>query len=235
MNSPAITIGSIPDLLRGQAAHLRNWIQHWQRSQFARAILVIFIGSAFYGAAVGVWRDPMQAFYVAIKFPLILLLTAFANAFLNGVLAPLMGLQIGFRQSLLAILMSFMIAAVILGAFSPLIFFLVWNAPPIADEEHARHVHAFILLLDVLVIAFAGIAANARLIQLLRELSGSKAIANRIFLAWIAGNLFLGSQLSWILRPFIGSPTLPVEFLRTDAFRGNFYEAVFHAAQNIFR
>ncbi len=236
MNPPsAIANTSIPDFLRGSARYLGGWIRDWQARQFAHAIIVIFVGSALYGAAVGYWRDPLQACYVAVKFPLILFLTAFANGLLNGMFAPLFGLQISFRQSLLAILMSFMIAAIILGAFSPLVFFLVWNAPPIGSSDHAQSVHASILLLDVLVIAFAGVAANARLLQLLQQLSGSKVIAAKIFFAWIAGNLFLGSQLSWILRPFIGSPGLPVEFLRPDAFSGGFYESVFHAVKSLVR
>ncbi len=177
----------------------------------------------------------MQAGYVAIKFPLIILATAFGNALLNGIFAPLLGLQIGFRQSLLAILMSFTIAATILGAVSPLIFFLVWNSPSINHNETLRSTHALLLLVDVVAIGIAGVAANVRLIKLLHLLSGSKIVATKIFFAWIAGNLFLGSQLSWIFRPFIGSPALPVEFLRRDAFHGNFYEAVFHAAQNLIR
>jgi hypothetical protein len=52
--------------------------------------------------------------------------------------------------------------------------------------------------------------------------------------AWLAGNLFLGSQLSWILRPFIGSPEMRVEFLRKTAFDGNFYETVFRALRHLF-
>jgi predicted membrane-bound spermidine synthase len=76
------------------------------------------------------------------------------------------------------------------------------------------------------VIAFAGVAANLRLVQLLRRLSGNAAVARRVLAAWLVGNLFLGSQLSWILRPFIGAPGLPVEFLRSTAFKGNFYETV---------
>ena len=64
-------------------------------------------GAGLYGAAMGCWRDPMQALYTAIKFPLIILLTAAGNAMLNAMLAPLLGLNISFRQSFLAILMSF--------------------------------------------------------------------------------------------------------------------------------
>jgi len=59
-------------------------------------------------------------------------------------------------------------------------------------------------------------------------------VAGRVLLAWLVGNLFLGSQLSWMLRPFIGSPGLRVEFLRSDAFSGNFYEAVFRSSLHLF-
>ena len=49
-----------------------------------------------------------------------------------------------------------------------------------------------------------------------------------------AGNLLLGSQLSWLLRPFVGSPGLPIEFIRKEAFHGNFFEAVLRAAKHLF-
>ena len=149
--------------------------------------------------------------------------------------APLLGLNISFRQTLLAILMSFTIAAVILGSFGPLVFFIVSNLPPMRRNTGTSvTAHSFHLLTQVALITFAGVAANLRLIQLLRRLSGSNAIARRILFAWLAGNLFLGSQLSWIFRPFIGSPGLPVEFLRHDALQGNFFESVLHALQRLF-
>jgi len=47
-------------------------------------------------------------------------------------------------------------------------------------------------------------------------------------MAWLAINLFFGSQLSWMLRPFVGTPDLPVQFMRAAPLSGNFYEAVFH-------
>ena len=84
-------------------------------------------------------------------------------------------------------------------------------------------VHAVMLMTLVAVIAFAGVAANARLFQLLQRLGGRAATAWRLLFAWLAINLMLGSQLSWNLRPFIGSPGLPVQFLRPDPFDGNFF------------
>jgi hypothetical protein len=123
--------------------------------------------------------------------------------------------------------MSFAIAAAILGSFSPLAAFLVWNAPPLSQEATQGVTYAGIKLAHVAVIAFAGVAAHARLFQLLVRLGGSVTVARRVLIAWLAGNLFLGSQLTWVLRPFIGSPELPVVFFRDTAFRGNFYENVF--------
>ena len=110
----------------------------------------------------------------------------------------------------------------------------VWDAPPMTTGlAGSLGTYNFIQLTHVAIIAFAGIAGNIRLLQLLRELSGNPATARRVLMAWLAVNLFLGSQLSWILRPFIGSPNLPVEFLRAEAFHGNFYETVFHSLLNL--
>lgn len=225
---------SLGALLRGEVLALRAWTERWRATHFARDLTLIVLGAGLFGAALGCWRDPWQAFYAGVKLPLILLLTATGNALLNVMLAPLLGLRITFRQSFLAILASFAMAAAILGAFSPLAAFVIWNAPPLAEGANNSTTHAAILLLLVVVIAFAGIAANARLLQLLRSLAGGRAAAVRVLFAWLAVNLFFGSQLSWILRPFIGSPNLPVQFLRSDAFNGNFFEAVFRSALRLF-
>ena len=225
----------IATLLRGEVAMISTWSARWNTLRFAWQIAVIILGTGAYGAAMGWWRDPRQALYVAVKFPLIILLTTFGNALINGMFAPLLGLNIPFRQSFSAILMSCTIAATILGAFSPLIAFMVWNAPDLASKNASGSVYSFILLTHVGAIALAGMTGNARLFQLLVKLGGTRTIALRVQFAWLAGNLFLGSQLSWILRPFIGIPTLPVEFFRKSALHGNFFEAVYRSLLQLFQ
>lgn len=195
----------------------------------------IFVGAGLYGAAMGCWHSSLQAAYTAIKFPLVLFLTTAGNALLNGMLAPLLGLNIGFRQTSLAILRSFTIAAAILGSFSPIIFFLVWNTPPNAPGlSNDVSAYSFTLVAQVSVIAFAGVVANLRLLQHLQTLSGSRSVARRVVYAWLAANLFVGSQVSWVLRPFVGSPNLPTEFLRAHPLHGNFFEAVLYALAHLF-
>jgi hypothetical protein len=220
-------------LLRGEPGKIAAWTGQWSLQRFALHISVIVGGAGLYGAAMGWWRDPQQALYVAIKFPLIILLTTGGNALLNAMLAPLLGLNLRFRESCSAILMSFAITAAILGAFSPLMAFMVWNAPPMSPQAVSGPGYNLIKLSHVAIIAFAGVTGNARLFQLLAQLGGNRTVARRVLVAWLAVNLFLGSQLSWILRPFIGSPLLPVEFFRAAALHGNFYENVFHSLLQI--
>ncbi len=236
MNPPATKNNSatVGTLLRGEVAALAAWTADWRDANVTRDLLLIVAGAGAFGAALGCWRAPGQAFFAGIKLPLIMLLTAAGNAMLNAMLAPLLGLRLHFRQSFLAILASFALASAILGAFSPLAAFVIWNAPPLVDGagdwSTNSSTHAAILLLLVGLIAFAGMAANLRLLQLLRALAGDLTTSWRVLLAWLVGNLFLGSQLSWVLRPFIGNPAMPVEFLRADAFRGNFFETIFRSA-----
>ncbi len=213
--------------MRGEIEQLSAWSQRWEARRFTSQIGFIALGAGLYGAAMGWWRSPQQAFCVALKFPLIMLLTAGGNALINGMLAPLLGVNISFRQSFSAILMSFAVTAAILGAFSPLVAFMVWNSPPMSGARSAQLAYDALLLAHVFIIAFAGSAGNARLFQLLVRLGRGRKAGLRVLAAWLASNLFLGSQLSWIMRPFIGSPNLPVEFLRANAFHGNFYETVY--------
>jgi len=221
-------------LLSGEATTLADWAGHFDWRRIGVHVAVILVGAGLYGAAMGWWRDPMQALFVAIKLPLILLLTAIGNALLNAMLAPLLGLNLTLRQSFAAVLMSFAIASAILGAFSPLLAFAVWNAPPMTPDVKSTLAYGLIKLSDVVVIAFAGIVGNARLLQLLTQLGRSPTIGKRVLFAWLAVNLFLGSQLTWICRPLIGSPNLPVAFFRDGAFKSNFFEDVAHTTTRLF-
>lgn len=218
-------------LLRGNAEQIARFKAPTIGS-FADYCAIILLGSALYGATLGIWRAPLQAFYTAIKFPLLIFLTCAGNAAVNGMLAQLLGSGLTFKQTTLAISMSFALAAVILAGFSPITLFIWFNAPPLGSTNEILG-HSTMLLSHVCAIAFAGVMANQRLFGLLCRISGNMAIARTVLFSWLAGNLFLGAQLAWNLRPFIGSPTLAVQFLRDDPLRGNFYEAVWRAFRHL--
>jgi len=220
----------LPVLLRGEATSIGEWSESRANTRVLFQLVVITLGAGLFGASVGCWRDPQQSLFLAIKLPLILTLTAAGNGLINGMLAPLLGLNISFRQSLLLVLMSFTIAALILASFSPIVFFMIWNTPTTETSGSAFY---FILLANVAIIAFAGVAASVRLFALLHRLGGDRQVAKKVLFAWLAGNLFLGAQISWNLRPFIGSPEMDIQFMRDDAFAGTFYESIFRVIQGL--
>jgi hypothetical protein len=163
-----------------------------------------------------------------------ILLTTLGNALLNAMLAPLLGLNLSFRQCLLVLLMTFAIAAAMLGAFSPIAAFVVWNTPSlVAATRLVSPEYGLLQLTHVAFIAFAGVTGNVCLSPLLRQWSGSAVVARKVLFAWLAVNLLLGSQICWVLRPFIWDPARPVEFLGPEYLRGSFYETVFEAVRRL--
>jgi hypothetical protein len=54
-----------------------------------------------------------------------------------------------------------------------------------------------------------------------------------VFRCWVLIFALVGAQMSWVLRPFIGNPKLPFEWFRPRS--SNFFEAVFHTIESLFR
>jgi hypothetical protein len=226
--------GSADVFLRADPGSLYEWVVRQRTRLIWFCIGVIIIGAGVYGATVGIWREPLQALYTGIKLPLVILLTTCGNGLLNGMLAPLLGLQVGFRQSFVLVLISFALASLILAGFSPVALFLVWNTPPLdATTRLSSPEYGFLQLMLAGFIAAAGIIGNVRLLPLLGRWTSSATIARRVLFVWLATNLFLGSQIAWVLRPFIWDPAGKTRFVGTEYFRGSFYETVFEATRRL--
>lgn len=220
-------------LLAGDVAALRAGLDERNARWFGLCGATIVVGGGVYGATLGLWRDGLQAVFTAIKFPLLIFLTCAGNAALNGCLSHLLGGRLGFRQTTLAILMAFAVTAMVLAALAPVVLFFLTNAPPLRAGSSTAG-HSTMLLLHVAVIALAGVIGARRLFALIRATSAGSAAAWRILFGWLAGSFLLGTQLAWILRPFIGSPGLAVQFFRPHPLEGNFFESVWRAIHHLF-
>ena len=224
-------LSRLPMLCRGEPGAIADWLEAAEWRWIMLCALAIALGTGAYGATIGLWRGGLMAAYVAIKLPLLVFLTTLCNTGLNGMLALVMGAGFGFRQTLLAQLMSYTVAALILASMAPITLFILFNTPPLSSGDPFGH--QLFLLLNVAILALAGIIANARLYRFLLLKTDNRIVARRVLAAWLAGNLFVGAQLSWNLRPFIGSPGLEIQFLRPNPFEGNFYEAVYRTAKQL--
>ena len=215
---------------------LKNREEFWSRAE-AQDLrwselpsLVVFIGlaCALYGSVLAGWRSPRLALYVAAKLPLLFLGTAAFVAVFNWMVAALLGSGLSFKSTVFAVFAAMAIGGWILLALLPVaLFFLLCAMPAAGSHDEMQFAHNAILMTHIVLLATAGFFGNVALLHGLRRLVPAPSAAPRLFLGWLLAFAFVGTQLSWILRPFVGSPFYPVEFLRPDALDRNFYEFIF--------
>ena len=191
-------------------------------------VLFVCLACALYGAVLAGWRSPLLALYVAAKLPALFLGTTAFVAVFNWMIATLLGSGLSFKSSVFTVFAAMTIGCwILLGLVPVSLFFLLSGVSYAGSHTELQIAHNTILLTHILVLALAGFGGNAALLQGLRRIVRPRCPATPLFAAWLAAFAFVGCQLSWILRPFIGSPFFPVEFLRPDALDRNFYEFVF--------
>lgn len=226
------SLRELPLLCQGRPEALRGWLEQPTAARLLACMAAIVVGCGAYGFTLGLWRAPLMGGFVAAKLPLLIFLTLLTNGILNGMLAQLLGSGLGFRQTMLAMLMSFACFSLITGALSPVALMMALDAPP-PGTPGGPDAYRLILLVHVAIIAFAGITAHRRLYPVLAAAAENPAAAPRVFFAWLAGNLFVGAQLSWNLRPFFGQPGKEVGFLRPDWNKSSFYESIYHNLKSL--
>jgi len=192
----------------------------------AAALQVILVCGSIYGASLGAWHDTRLAFYSAIKVPLLLLATAALTALFNWIIAAMIGLPLKFGETFEMSLLPLAVASIILASCAPVIFFFDLSLPP--PMPSARTLHNLLYLTHTALVAGAGVTGMTFLQRRLLEVcNGDARLSRRVHAAWIVAFAFVGGEVAWILRPFIGSVYLPVVFLRSDALHGNVYEFIF--------
>ena len=190
-----------------------------------RSAARILACGALYGASLGAWHDARLAVYTAVKIPLLLFATAALTALFNWIIASMIGLHLKFAESIEMSLLPMSIASLILASCAPIVFFFDLSLPPPMPSE--RTLHNLLYLTHTALVAGAGMTGTTFLRRRLLEVcNGNVRLAQRVHAAWVVAFAFVGGEVAWILRPFIGSVYLPVVFLRPDALHGNVYEFI---------
>ena len=143
-------------LVRGAHDAHAFWIDARGLRGFVEPVAMIALGGAAYGAAIGAWNDPRLAAYVAIKLPVLLVLTALVNALLNALWAQRFGLDLTFAQALRSVLLAFGLAAIVLGSLAPIVLFL-GLAVPGPDAVDGRLGHNVLGLAHVVFVGWTGV------------------------------------------------------------------------------
>jgi hypothetical protein len=185
-----------------------------------RAMLVssvVFL--MLYGAVMGSTHSLRQAISSAVKLPILFLATLIVCLPTLYFFNVLFGSNQSLTQNFCLILTAITVTAVLLLSFAPILLFFLLTT------SH----YQFFKLLNVIILAITGFIGVMFLSQGMRIVStggkeGARARRN-VIRFWIVVYAFVGSQMAWTLRPFIGAPSMTFELFRQLG--GNFYANVF--------
>ena len=205
------------DLLRSQTIPLderRPW-----RAVTELALVVVVFGLA-YGAVMGTYAGPSgprvtQMLFSAMKVPLLLLMTFAISLPSFFVLNTLLGVRDDFAAAVRALVATQAALTIVLASLAPITG--LWYLS-VAGYRHA-------ILFNAAMFAVASFAAQFLLRRLYRPLIERNAKHRTLLRAWLVVFAFVGVQMGWVLRPFIGDPSKPTRFFREGAW-GNAYVEV---------
>jgi hypothetical protein len=172
---------------------------------------------ALYGAVMGSTHSLWQALSSAAKLPILFMATLIICAPTLYFFNLIFGSDQSLGQNVALIMTAITVTAVVLLSFAPIVLFFLLTG--------SNSNYQFFKLLNVGVFIVAGLVGVRFLAQGMRVVSarGKEATGTRLSVVrlWIVVYAFVGSQVAWTLRPFVGAPSMKFELFRQLG--GNFY------------
>ncbi len=218
--SPAGLLAYMDGLLRNREAYFEEIFEgDLLARHLGRLLLIILVMSGLHGLIMGASSGLLQMLSSGVKVPALFLLTLAVCYPMLYVINVIMGSRLSFGQTLALILLALALSAVLLASFSPIaLFFTI---------KQARY--NFLQLLHVAIFACSGAFGMFALWQGLQamceqsELYPKQALV--ILRVWAVIFAFVGLEMAWSLRPFVGKPGLEFELFRSHR-HGTIYETV---------
>jgi len=208
---------AIDDFLRGRGVFAADA----PLSGRLRWLLVLLVTCGlFYGAVMGTYSGLTpgrlhQLLYSGVKVPLLLLATFALCLPSFFVINTIAGLREDFGEVLRAIVATQSCITVVLAGLAPITGFWYLSC---GNYRQA-------ILFNALMFGIATVAAQIVVRRYYGPLVRRSSRHRQLLWAWFFLYAFVGIQMGWVLRPFIGDPHIPVTFFRSGAW-GNAYVVV---------
>jgi len=220
--------GYMDGILRNREGYFADIFEGRGVAKHCLLLLAIVVAlSGFYGLIMGTSTGfSPQMISSAVKVPVLYLLTLVVCYPVLYVVIVIMGSRLSFGQTFALILLALALNAILLASCAPIVLFFTLTGSG----------YDFLKLLTVLIFAFSGAWGMMGLWRGLVAMCESSSLypkqAVKILKIWILIYAFVGTQMAWSLRPFIGSPDLEFEVFRQNQ-AGNFYQAVLNSVENL--
>jgi hypothetical protein len=189
-------------------------------------VLTVLALAGFFGVVAGAYSGPAQAVSAGIKLPFLFFATFLICFPAFFVVQVLVGSRLRLPQVVVLVCGALALTSVLLAAFIPITaFFLISGA-----NYYFQH------LLNIIIAIVAGVFGMYALHEGLSVVCEKRGVYPRkaltIMRAWALLFAFVGVQLAWNLRPFLGDRNQP--FRVFGRYQGNFYAAVIYAVNQLF-
>jgi hypothetical protein len=197
------------------------------KTQVTKNFVWLLIFSIAYGFIMGSYNSFLQAIASAIKMPVLILLIIIICFPAFYVIQTILGSRLSAGQMMSIILSGFVFMTCIMVSFSTIVIFFM-----ITGDNYP-----FLKLLHVLIIMTAGFFGMRAIVEALKYSCEKKGIYPKtgvhVFRVWILILAFVGAQLSWSLRPFVGIKGMEFQIVRQKG--GNFYVDVLKSMGSMFK
>lgn len=188
--------------------------------------LTVLALAGFFGAVAGAYSGPAQALSAGIKLPFLFFATFVICFPAFYVVQVLVGSRLRLKQVVVLVVGALALTSILLAALVPItVFFLITGA-----NYYFQH------LLNIAIAGVAGLFGMYALHDGLSVVCERRGVYPRkaltIMRAWALLFAFVGVQLAWNLRPFLGDQNKP--FRVFGEYQGNFYAATIYAAKKLF-
>lgn len=272
-------------ILKGEATRVADLRDASIKIPVLGISLVLILLGMLYGVCMGCYAlinhdNPMQMLASTVKVPALFFLTLVVTLPSLYVFNALVGSRLTVGSLLRLFIATLGINLAVLSSLGPIVAFFSANTTT----------YSFMVLLNIVVFAIAGVLGLSFLLQTLQRLHiarygrpprvvaaparhasespiageaepgapssqeviqaecveppaelgpleafEGRALGRRIkavFTIWMIVFGLVGAQMSWILRPFVGSPDIPFQWFRPRG--SNFFEAVMNAVRSVF-
>lgn len=227
-----VVLQSVERLLRGELTRSEDLQAGRVEASASKLLAVTLVMGAVAGACVGIYpaiRNRPEGFLQmgasTLKVPLLYLLTLGVTFPSLYVFSALANSRLRMRETLRLLLIATAVNVTVLASLGPILAFFAVSTRS----------HAFMQVLTISTFGVSGLlglgflrrAVSHVFQEVAKETAGEPSAAQRmaavasatqrarfIFTMWTVVYALVGSQMAWILRPFLGAPGLPFVIFR---------------------
>jgi hypothetical protein len=222
-----IPISEAFEVLKNRDAHFEKITSEDYSPRIILAQFVLISVFIFgYGLIMGSYNSVQQSLSSGLKLWLLIFLTVLICFPSFYIVQLVLGSKVGVRQLLVILMSGFVLTTTLMLAFAPIVLFFQLSG----DNYN------FLQLLHVFVFVFSGFFGMRAVLEALKGSLAQKGVYPKlgltVFRLWVVIFAFVGLQLSWNLRPFVGYKDMPFQIFRQDT-QGNVYTTLMRALGNM--